>query len=140
MTRRSTGVANGDLATVTTTVANAVLVGIFSGFYEHPTFTPPAGMTERFDLATAFPASSIEVAVEHTDQTLGAAGATGTRVATGTVSVTSRIGALVALRPAGGGGGVPSAGIPDGWPNASSPSSIISPDGSSSSSSGSSSA
>jgi RHS repeat-associated protein len=81
---------------VTTTVANAMVVGFF-GLDNDATFTPPSGMTERWDLDVQ---GTNDEASEAADVVKATAGATGTKVATATVSDTS-IGQLIALKPSG---------------------------------------
>jgi hypothetical protein len=83
---------------VTTTVANARLVGFF-GAARDTLFTPPAGMTEQWDIASTGGAATSRTASEEADEALGAAGATGTRVATAAAAAVN-IGQLVALAPA----------------------------------------
>ena len=82
---------------ITTTVANARLVGFFGTANGNAAFTPPSGMNERVDLGTSAGPNGATITV--TDSTQAAAGATGTRTATATTSA-SNIGQLVALRPA----------------------------------------
>ncbi len=79
---------------ITTTVANTMLVGSF-GIRSLSTFTPPTGMTERVD------AAQTSAGLEGTDELFAGAGATGTRVATGTVAG-ANIAHILALRPASG--------------------------------------
>ncbi len=81
---------------VTTTVANAMIVGIF-GLDNDASFTPPAGMTERWDVDVQ---GVNDEGSEGADVVKATAGATGAKVATATVSDTS-IGQLVALKPSG---------------------------------------
>lgn len=77
---------------ITTTVANTMLVASFAA-KGAGTWTPPAGMTERYDVA------SNNFAAEGADQVQAAAGATGVKTAT---STRNGIGAtdLLALKPA----------------------------------------
>ncbi|MDH3292758.1 MAG: CSLREA domain-containing protein [Acidimicrobiia bacterium] len=75
---------------ITTTVSGATLVGFFAQRGGGGT-TPPAGMTERVDQGSG------DGATEIADQLLGAAGPTGTRIASG--PSTENVGQLVALRP-----------------------------------------
>ena len=82
---------------VTTTTGCARVVGLFSSF-SASSMTPPAGMTERFDVVTSEPAWDINVSVA--DQVQNVPAATGTRTATATVADVN-IGALVALRANG---------------------------------------
>ncbi len=83
---------------VTTTAANDRLVAFYSTAIS-PTVTPPAGMTERGEQAGTAP-SRLTV-IEGSDQALGAAGATGNRVATASAATIS-LGQLIALRASGG--------------------------------------
>src|SRR5438034_4484156 len=80
---------------VTTTVAGEMLVGLFGMADGRPTFTPPSGMTERFDVNSG---SSSGTASEGTDAVQAAAGSTGARTATATNAADS-IGQLIALTP-----------------------------------------
>jgi hypothetical protein len=82
--------------TVTTTVAGTMLVGFF-GTSAPATATPPSGMSERFDVFSS--AGTYRAASEGADQTLSAAGASGSRTATASLSA-ANIGQLVALKPA----------------------------------------
>lgn len=82
---------------VTTTVANARLVGLF-GTTNNATFTPPSGMTERFDVA--MDGAGSDVAGEGADVNQAAAGASGTKAATASLNAVN-IGQLVALKPSG---------------------------------------
>lgn len=81
---------------LTTTVANAMLVGFFTTTLA-TTIGPPSAMSERFDAATT--AGTYRTTSESATQTLGAAGSTGPRTAVAPLSG-QNIGALVALRPA----------------------------------------
>lgn len=81
---------------VTTTVANALLVFCGSGNGQG-TYTPPSGMTEQWDDNTTI--GTLDVSFEMAIETLGAAGATGTRVATLSGAL-GNIGQLIALKPA----------------------------------------
>ena len=81
---------------VTTTAANDRLVAFYSTAIS-PTVTPPAGMTERGEQAGTAP--SRLTLIEGSDQALGAAGATGNRVATASAATIS-LGQLIALRAA----------------------------------------
>jgi hypothetical protein len=97
------GQANASSASVTapsitTTVANAQLVGFF-GTARGTTFTPPTGMTEQWDTASTGGGAATRTTSEGADEALGAAGATGTRVATAAAAEVN-IGQLVALAPA----------------------------------------
>jgi RHS repeat-associated protein len=80
---------------ITTTVADTTLVGLFA-IVGDVTFTPPSGMTERFDVKVD---SSNDSASSAADVSVAAVGATGTKTATAS-SGGVNIGALVALRPA----------------------------------------
>jgi RHS repeat-associated protein len=82
---------------ITTTVDDTILVGFF-GDENDSTYTPPAGMTERFDVLAG--GSSSQSSVSAADAVQAAAGATGTKVATSSKNATY-VGQLVALRPAG---------------------------------------
>src|SRR5262249_2817404 len=79
---------------------NDQLVGLF-GTKGGPSFTPPAGMTERSQVLFTS-VSGEKVSDESADQALASPGATGTRSATAS-AVAYGIGQLVALRPAPGG-------------------------------------
>ena len=81
---------------IATTVAGAMLVGFF-GTSAPATTTAPAGMTERFD--TFATAGTYRAASEGADQLLAAAGATGSRSASASLTATN-VGQLVALKPA----------------------------------------
>jgi hypothetical protein len=81
---------------VTSTVAGSMLVGVF-GTAINATMTPATGMVEQADIKTG--SGPKKVAVELADETLSAAGATGTRVATASVAAVN-IGTVVVLRPA----------------------------------------
>ena len=81
---------------VTSTVPGSKLVGVF-GTAINATVTPAAGMVEQADIKTG--SGPKKVAVELADETLAAAGATGTRVATASVAAVN-IGTVVVLRPA----------------------------------------
>ena len=86
---------------LTTTVANTRLVALYS-MTTNATVAPPAGMTERSEQPGSEPTLPRMAVIEGSDQALGAAGATGNRVATASAAATS-IGQLIALRPAAGG-------------------------------------
>ncbi|MGI9610820.1 MAG: CSLREA domain-containing protein, partial [Acidimicrobiia bacterium] len=84
---------------ITTTESDTTLVALFSNRSNAP-LTPPAGMTERWDISTVTGVGDPnETAAEGAEETLGAAGPTGTRTASTTASDGS-IGHLVALTPA----------------------------------------
>ncbi|MDH3498808.1 MAG: Ig-like domain-containing protein, partial [Acidimicrobiia bacterium] len=78
---------------ITTTVANTLLVGFF-GVDEIVTFTPPTGMTELWDYNTGTKPS-----ISAADETFAGPGATGTRTATPSATQKS-IAQLIALTPA----------------------------------------
>ncbi|MGH2725533.1 MAG: hypothetical protein ACRDKS_01005 [Actinomycetota bacterium] len=80
---------------VTTTVNNAMLVGVY-GISRNTTITPPSGMTERWDLAST--AGPFFATSEGCNQLQATAGATGTKSATAAV-VGPNIGQLIALKP-----------------------------------------
>jgi hypothetical protein len=81
---------------VTTTSANELVVALF-GSDSTGTFTPPSGMTERYDVHnTIGPAAP---ATEAADVTQASAGATGAKTATATVSA-RWVAQLIALNPA----------------------------------------
>jgi hypothetical protein len=81
--------------------AGAIVLGFFGNNDAWPT-TPPAGMTERVEaLADGY----WGVGVEGSDFLVTNAGTTGDKTAKSGTSNSSNIGQLVALRPAGGGGG-----------------------------------
>lgn len=82
---------------ITTTVANTMLVGSFVGTRVATTTTPPGGMTERIDVNNA--AVTSETTLEGTDESFVGPGATGTRTATLAVAGGTNIGQLVALLP-----------------------------------------
>jgi hypothetical protein len=95
------------IPSVTTTVGGGRLVVVASGMH-HRTWSTPPGMTERWELHT--PGSDTGPTTGHIghtffDQPLGAAGPTGSRTTTPS-GTTSRMGALIALRPSSAGGGV----------------------------------
>lgn len=85
-------IANG----VTTTVADAMLVGLFAAS-RATSFTPPGGMTEQADQNGG--AGPNGAAVHIADQLLAATGASGTRTATA-ANAAVNIGSLIALKPA----------------------------------------
>ena len=82
---------------VTTTVANTMLVGLYS-INGGRTFVPPVGMSERSDIAESLVAGE-KVTGESADELRAAIGATNPRTATAN-SAGWGIGALIALRPA----------------------------------------
>jgi hypothetical protein len=81
---------------ITTTTTNTMLVGFF-GIGPATSLTPPAGMTERWDLSST--QGSFKATSGAASALQAAAGATGTRAATSQNAATN-IGQLVALRPA----------------------------------------
>jgi Bacterial Ig domain len=81
---------------ITTTTANTMLVGFF-GIGPATSLTPPAGMTERWDVAST--QGSFKATSGAASALQAAAGPTGTRAATSGATSTN-IGQLVALRPA----------------------------------------
>jgi len=81
---------------ITTTVANTMVVGVF-GLDKNATFSPPAGMAERWDVDAL---GTADQGSEAADVAKATAGATGAKVATASVADLS-IGQLVALKPAG---------------------------------------
>ncbi|MDQ3652862.1 MAG: Ig-like domain-containing protein, partial [Acidobacteriota bacterium] len=91
----STAAAAVTAPSITTTVANTMLVGLFC-LHDFATLTPPAGMTEQLDFTVANPSG---MAYESADQIRSTAGATGTRSATSSFSDTS-VAQLIALKPA----------------------------------------
>jgi len=74
-----------------------MIVG-FYGAAVNSTITPPAGMTERFDVVSN--AGTYPVICEGADAIQATAGATGDRIATDPLNAWN-IGQLVALRPSG---------------------------------------
>ena len=84
---------------VTTTANGDMLVGFF-GMADNVTIAPPAGMTERWDVASN--AGAFFITSEGVDGLQPTAGPSGAKVATAPVKGWS-IGQLVALRPAGAG-------------------------------------
>ncbi len=82
---------------IATNVTGDLLIGAF-GSAINATFSPPAGMIERGEISSTKGKS--KVAMELTDQILGAPGSTGTRTAT-TDKAAIGIGQLFALRPSG---------------------------------------
>jgi RHS repeat-associated protein len=93
---------------VTTNVSDELLLGAF-GTGNNPTFTAPADMTERFQLSAV---GTNKIGLDVADVARPSAGATGTRVATGTSSA-ANIGQLVGLRQRGS---VPSNNAPTPLP------------------------
>lgn len=82
---------------ITTTVANAMLVGFF-GTATGTSVSPPTGMTENWDISSTAGAAGTRTTSEGTEELLGAAGGTGTRSATSAGSAVN-IGQLIALAP-----------------------------------------
>jgi Galactose oxidase-like, Early set domain/Viral BACON domain len=82
---------------ITTTVPDTLLVGLFCLFND-ATFTPPAGMTERWDFTVPNPNG---MAYEAATEARSGAGATGTRAATSSLSAAS-LAQLIALKPQAG--------------------------------------
>lgn len=95
--------------TVTTTSANAMLVSAF-GIFTSATFTPPADMTEGYDVTSSGGgAAGTKVAISSGYVVQATAGASGSRTATASAADFSG-GHMIALTPAadgGGGGGLP---------------------------------
>ncbi len=81
---------------VTTTVANARLVGFFGTTNGNTSFTSPSGMAERIDVGTGAGPNGVTITV--TDSIQADAVASGTRTATAKTAA-ANIGQLVALRP-----------------------------------------
>lgn len=81
---------------ITTTEANTRLVALFVTGTQ-TSFLPPAGMTERYDVATSQSSASDGLTVASADAGLVAAGPTGIKIATAGFSAVSG-GALLALR------------------------------------------
>lgn len=96
------GVTNVTANSVTTTVANTFLIANFA-VSAKTSFTPPSGMTERFDTQSSCGVLCTDVTGESTDVAQAASGATGDKIAT-TASLGSGtytlIGQQVALNPA----------------------------------------
>jgi fibronectin type 3 domain-containing protein len=82
---------------VTTTGPDRMIVGIF-GIAPSRTVTPPAGMTERFQVSASTTAGE-KVTSEATDVAQPVAGSSGARTASFSGAVGRVIGQLVALRP-----------------------------------------
>ncbi|HTT08850.1 MAG TPA: DUF6701 domain-containing protein [Gammaproteobacteria bacterium] len=83
------------------TVANTMLVSTYA-VNSSPTWTPPAGMTERADVASLTPNNDLGVGMEMDTQLNATTGATGTRTATWTAPTPAAdTGAtdMLALRP-----------------------------------------
>jgi hypothetical protein len=88
---------------VTTTVNGAMIVGFF-GVARNTGVTPPAGMTERFDVVAN--GGTYPQAVESADVLQAAAGATGDKIATYS-GTAQNVAQLLALRPMSGPGPPP---------------------------------
>jgi RHS repeat-associated protein len=84
---------------VVTTVANTLVVTSHA-FSSAATWTPPAGMTEGFDIATPAPPDVGGQAVEGNWVAQAAAGATGIKTATGSNDADAGNAHILALRPA----------------------------------------
>ena len=83
---------------ITTTVANGMLVTVHE-YASARSWTPPAGMTERVDIASRA-ASTAGVTLEMNELLLGAAGATGAMTATASTSADTGATVSIALKPA----------------------------------------
>ncbi|HXF66699.1 MAG TPA: DUF6701 domain-containing protein [Burkholderiales bacterium] len=84
---------------VTTTVANAMLVTAHT-FSSSATWTPPAGMTEAYDVAVPSPPAAVGQALEGAWQVQPLAGATGAKTATASNDADTGNAHILALRPA----------------------------------------
>jgi hypothetical protein len=84
---------------ISTTVADAMLVASF-GFSSSATWTPPTGMTEAYDAASATVPNGAGEAVTAAYATQASAGATGTKTATASNDADVGNAHLLALRPA----------------------------------------
>lgn len=82
---------------VTTTVNDCQLL-FFGSIRDDRTFTPPSGMSEQYDVQFGTGPNSGLITTTLADETLGSAGATGTRTATAS-GADVNIGQLVALVP-----------------------------------------
>src|SRR5207253_7006644 len=87
----SNGAVSSSAPSITTTVANTMLVACF-GRASGSAIGAPTGMSERFHAETS---SSTNTASESADATQATAGATGSKASTG-----ATIGQLIALAPA----------------------------------------
>jgi calcineurin-like phosphoesterase family protein len=94
----SAGGATLTAPSITTTTQGAMLIALVA-VNSDGTISAPAGMTERWEVASRFPGQPRSAVTEGSDEILTAAGATGTRRAT-TSTAGAGIAALVALRPA----------------------------------------
>jgi hypothetical protein len=84
---------------VTTTVANAMVVTSHA-FSSSATWTPPAGMTEAFDVASEAVPNTAGISIEGNYAIQTAAGATGTKTATASNDVDVGNTHILALKPA----------------------------------------
>ena len=84
---------------VTTTVANAMLVTSYD-FASSATWTPPAGMTEAFDVASLTVPNAAGIAIEGNYVLQPAAGATGVKTATASGNTDVGNAHILALKPA----------------------------------------
>lgn len=84
-------------AAVTTTSWNTQIVGFFTVSYGGSSFTPPAGMTERYDAGTF--AGPNGVTIEAADVAQAAVGSSGSKTATA-LNGAANVGQLVALKAA----------------------------------------
>jgi Ca2+-binding RTX toxin-like protein len=83
---------------IVTTAADAMLVGFF-GIAHTATFTPPTGMTERYDVSSTTGGEPVRTSSAGADENVAMPGPTGLRTATATQS-DPWVGHSVALRPA----------------------------------------
>ncbi|MCA1628230.1 MAG: fibronectin type III domain-containing protein, partial [Acidobacteria bacterium] len=79
---------------VTTTVANTHMISFFA-YYDPGSFTPPAGMTERFDISNSVSFMSFSA----DDESRPSAGPTGTRTAVASGEANHWITQTIALKP-----------------------------------------
>lgn len=89
---------------ITTTVANTMLVGSFEYASTTNNWTPPTGMTEGVDAASQTRPNDAGISMEMAYETRSAIGATGTRTATADGTSSNNdvgVGHLMALRPQG---------------------------------------
>jgi hypothetical protein len=89
---------NHSAPSITTTVANDMLVTVHE-YASASSWTPPAGMAERVDIASRS-ASTSGITLEMNELSLGAAGATGAKIATAAASADTGGTVSIALRPA----------------------------------------
>ena len=82
---------------VTTTVANAMLVAFYSAIDGNGTINASTGMTQAFTAATGAGPNGVVIGSSYATQ--GSAGASGTKVSASNTSL-ANLGALVALKPA----------------------------------------